>query len=296
MNIGMISMTVALALASVPASALGSAQRAAGQRAPARPPDVHFVPTRLEVVTAMLNVAKVGPKDVVYDLGSGDGRIVITAASRHGARGIGIDIDPVRVAESRRNADSAGVSRRVSFRQADLFETDLREASVVTLYLLPSLNVRLRPKLYRELRPGTRIVSHAFDMGDWEADSIIEVSGETGGTSNVYYWVMPADVSGDWAVTVGGGDKYRLSFRQQYQRLAGTATLHGRRLPVERPQVVGDSLTFVLQDTGSGEARTLHFKGRVSGNSAEGTIPDGTGRSRKWVAAREARGPRPGSR
>jgi precorrin-6B methylase 2 len=286
MSIGMIGLTAALALASA------STQRAAGQSAPARSPDVHFVPTRMEVVTAMLNVAKVGPKDVVYDLGSGDGRIVITAASRHGARGIGIDIDPVRVTESRRNADSAGVSQRVTFRQADLFETDFREASVVTLYLLPSLNVRLRPKLYRELRPGTRVVSHAFDMGDWKADSTIEVSSETGGTSNVYYWVMPADVSGDWAVAVEGGDKYRLSFQQQYQRLAGTAALHGRRLPLERPQVVGDSLMFALQDTGSDEARTLRFKGWVNGNRAEGTITDGTGRSRKWAAAREARGPR----
>ena len=147
---------------------------------PTRAPDVHFVPTPMEVVDAMLAVARVTKDDRLFDLGSGDGRIVITAAKRLGTRGVGIDIDPQRITESRRNADTAGVTRLVEFRQADLFETDLREATVVTLYLLPRLNVQLRPKLFAELRPGSRVVSHSFDMGDWIADSTQSLSGRTG--------------------------------------------------------------------------------------------------------------------
>jgi ribosomal protein L11 methylase PrmA len=144
------------------------------------------VPTPEEVVEAMLNVAKVTKNDVVYDLGCGDGRIVIAAAQKHGARGVGIDIDPQRIAEATANAEKAGVTDRVKFMQADLFTTDISQATVVTLYLLPSLNVKLRPKLMKELKPGTRIVSHAFDMGDWQPEQTLEVEGR-----RVYYWTIP---------------------------------------------------------------------------------------------------------
>lgn len=150
-----------------------------------RRPDVIFVPTREVVVDAMLDAANVGPNDVVYDLGCGDGRIVIAAAKR-GARGVGIDIDPQRIAEAKENAMKAGVADRVEFRQEDLFEADIRSASVVTLYLLPSLNLKLRPRLQEQLMPGTRIVSHDFDMGDWQADKVIPVDGKT-----VYLWTLP---------------------------------------------------------------------------------------------------------
>ena len=154
---------------------------------PALARDVPFVPTPDRVVAKMLEVAKVGPKDVVYDLGSGDGRIVIAAAKKHGARGVGIDIDPQRVKEARANAEKAGVSKRVEFREGDLFTADISEANVVTLYLLSGVNLRLRPKLLAELKPGTRIVSHGFDMGDWTP-----TASHTVGTSTVYYWVVPA--------------------------------------------------------------------------------------------------------
>jgi ubiquinone/menaquinone biosynthesis C-methylase UbiE len=148
--------------------------------------DVPFVPTPDKVVARMLEIAKVGPSDVVYDLGSGDGRIVITAARKHGARGVGIDIDPERVREARDNARRAGVADRVEFREGDLFHANIGEATVVTIYLLSGINMKLRPKLLAELKPGTRIVSHAFDMGDWKP-----VATEKVGTSTVYYWVVP---------------------------------------------------------------------------------------------------------
>jgi SAM-dependent methyltransferase len=149
--------------------------------------DVPFVPTPERVVDKMLQVAKVGRGDVVYDLGSGDGRIVIAAAKKYGARGVGIDIDPERIQEARANARKAGVEKRVEFRQGDLFEANIGEATVVTIYLLSGINMKLRPKLLAELRPGTRIVSHAFDMGDWKPEATAKV-----GTSTIYYWTVPA--------------------------------------------------------------------------------------------------------
>jgi ribosomal protein L11 methylase PrmA len=162
------------------------AQQATQQKL--REPDVIYVPTPPEVVTAMLKVAKVGPNDIVYDLGSGDGRIPIAAVKEFGAaRGTGIDINPVRISEANENAKNAGVTDRVRFLNQDLFETNLSEATVITLYLLPSLNLKLMPKLMAELKPGTRIVSHSFDMGDWKPEQTLDVNGRM-----VYYWTIPA--------------------------------------------------------------------------------------------------------
>jgi len=152
-----------------------------------RSPDVIFVPTPNEVVQKMLELAKVTPNDVVYDLGCGDGRIVITAAQKYGARAVGVDIDPQRISEATANAKAARVTDKVKFIEGDLFETDISEASVVTLYLLTRLNEKLKPKLLKELRPGTRVVSHAFDMGDWKPDETASVS-----ASSVYLWRIPA--------------------------------------------------------------------------------------------------------
>jgi SAM-dependent methyltransferase len=154
-----------------------------------RPGDVPYVPTPQPVVDAMLKVAKVGKNDLLYDLGSGDGRIVNTAAQQYGTRGVGIDISPERIKEANENAKKAGVSDRVRFVQQDLFKTDFSKATVVTLYLLPEVNLKLRPKLLSELKPGTRIVSHAFDMGDWKPDQKLSVGGKT-----IYYWVVPEKV------------------------------------------------------------------------------------------------------
>lgn len=159
---------------------------AAGAQPARRTPDVVYVPTPQEVVDTMLRLAKITKDDLVYDLGCGDGRIVISAARRFGARGVGIDIDPDRIKEANANAKAAGVANRVKFTNADLFETDFSAATVVTLYLLPSLNLKLRPKLLTELKPGTRLLSHDFDMGDWVPDQRVDVGNRT-----VYFWRIP---------------------------------------------------------------------------------------------------------
>jgi trans-aconitate methyltransferase len=154
-----------------------------------REPEVPYVPTHELIVAEMLKVAKVGKNDVLYDLGSGDGRIPITAAKRFGTRGVGIDVDPARITEARENAKKAGVTDKVKFMQQDLFETDIKEATVVTLYLLPEVNMRLRPKLLADLKPGTRIVSHNYDMGDWKPLQTITLKVPEEHT--IYYWVVP---------------------------------------------------------------------------------------------------------
>lgn len=166
---------------------LVSAPALAREEEPKTSPDVPFVPTPPEVVEEMLRIANLQPGDVLYDLGSGDGRIVILAAQRYGVRAVGIDINPERIAEARANARKAGVERLTTFRQGDLFEANIRPATVVTLYLLPSVNEKLRPKLLSELRPGTRIVSHAFDMEGWEPQEVFEVAGGR----RIYLWVVP---------------------------------------------------------------------------------------------------------
>ena len=148
--------------------------------------DVQYVPTHERIVAAMLEMASVTKDDVLYDLGSGDGRIAITAAKKYGVRAIGIDIDPERIREANDNAKKAGVANLVQFRQEDLFQADFSEATVVTLYLLPDLNVKLRPRLLDELKPGTRIVSHQFDMGTWKPDKKLEANGRT-----IYFWTIP---------------------------------------------------------------------------------------------------------
>ena len=256
--------------------------------AAAQTPDVMFVPTNIDVALGMLRLAGVGDTDVVYDLGSGDGRLVIAAASRYGARGTGIDIDPSLVAEAARNADTAGVADRVSFHTADLFQTDLRAATVVTLYLTPSLNLRLRPKLLAELRPGARVVSNNFDMGDWAPDSTIVVQGVALANTPVRLWVIPADVRGTWRVGGDGLPPVELRLDQRYQEVTGIATIGGRPADLADARLHGDSLTFSLTLGGAGEP--VRFRGRVERGRARGAaVPDGGGAPRAWGAERVRR-------
>lgn len=186
------------------AVSLGAALLFAQAGKPKRAPDVRYEPTSPAQVIEMLKLAGVKKNDVVYDLGCGDGRIVVAAAAKFGARGVGIDIDPLRIQEARRNAKTAGVGKRVTFRNEDLFEADIHEATVVALYLYPWINLKLRPKLWRELKPGTRIVSHSHDMGDWPPEKKIEVEGDT-----FYYWTVPSRPPS------GGGSSVESNLRVQ---------------------------------------------------------------------------------
>lgn len=248
--------------------------------------DVPFVPTPLSVVEEMLKLADLDESDVLYDLGSGDGRIVITAAARYGVRGVGIDLDPQRIMESRANAQQAGVEDRVRFIQGDLFEADLSEATAVTLYLLSSVNERLRPKLLRELRPGTPVVSHSFAMGDWEPDKSITVEGR-----NVYLWIIPAQADGAWTMNVDAPDgeqEFLLTLEQKYQKVDGTALIDGQQVPVQDGQLMGDTLRFSVTRFSDGGEVTQVFIGRVDGDRIQGFVDDqsGGGERGTWTAQR----------
>ncbi len=203
--------------------------------------DVPFVPTEENVVDILLGMASVGPKDVLYDLGSGDGRILVAAAKEWGTRGVGIDIDPLRIADAMEYAGWSQVEDLVDFIEDDIFTADFSEATVVTLYLLQSINVQLRPRLLNELRPGTRIVSHAFDMGEWKADDQLKVGGV-----NIYKWIVPAQVSGVWEWEKSG-QRYRIELQQSYQEVSGNAWLNGKKVKLESAELLGRQLKIELQ-------------------------------------------------
>lgn len=252
-----------------------------------RGPDVIFLPSAADVVTRMLAIVRVDSSDVVYDLGCGDGRIVIAAARDHGARGVCVEINPSLIASSQRNADTAGVRERVEFRQADFFETDLSSATVVALYLSPALNQRLRPKLFRELRAGARVVSHNFDMGDWRPDTVARVEWPSGTTSTIYAWVLPADVAGNWELTVdlpGGVRQYQVRFTQQHQEVSGTASSNGRKVELTGLYLGGDSLEFRLNS--ANETTAFRFRGRVSAARMAGVVHGASPGPKPWQAIR----------
>lgn len=232
--------------------------------------DVPYVPTPTEVVDKMLDLASVKEGDVVIDLGSGDGRIAIAAAKR-GARAYGVDINPVRVKEAVENAQKEGVSERATFREQNLFDTNITEADVITMYLLPSVNRDLRPRIL-DLKPGTRIVSHAFDMGDWLPDERAIVDGK-----NVYFWTVPAKADGRWTIEQDG-DTVNVNLTQNYQRLSGVAAVDGNDAPIEG-KVNGDLVTIAF---GEGNARR-EFRGRVNGSAIEPIAGSSTG---NWTARR----------
>jgi SAM-dependent methyltransferase len=245
-------------------------------------PDVEFVPTPHEVVAEMLKIAQVTQGDVVYDLGCGDGRIVITAAKEFGARGVGVDIDPNLIKVCQKNALKEGVADRVKFILGDLFELDLREATVVALYLTQELNVKLRPKLFRELRPGSRIVSHDFDMGDWKPDQTRYMMGvqfffpddmPRVRDTKFHYWVIPADVAGIWRVnlkTPQGERSYTLDLNQKFQEIRGSVKVRDQELTLVDTLLTGDRITFRIEDKIAGRKVEMRFKGRVTGDTMKG--------------------------
>jgi hypothetical protein len=253
--------------------------------------DSPFVPTNQSTVEAMLRVANVSANDYVIDLGSGDGRILITAARQYGARGFGVDLDPQLVRESLANARTAGVADRITFEQRDLFNTEIRKATVVTLYLLPEVNMKLRPRLLGELRPGTRVVSHGYALGDWQPDLRLSVRG-TG--SEVFFWVVPAQVAGGWTARISAPDivqQVEIEFTQKFQELEGSARRDGKLVHVRDARIDGDRLSFVLIDD-IDHFHRQHFEGRVRGAAIEGTVHGGGSAARgqlAWRATRIAR-------
>src|SRR3954471_22784734 len=231
--------------------------------------DVIWVPTPQGLVDKMLDMTKVTAADTVYDLGSGDGRTVITAAKR-GAKAVGIEYNPDMVALSKRNAEKAGVAGKANFMKADLFETDFSPATVITMYLLPSINVKLRPKILN-MKPGTRVVSHAFTMEDWTADQTESFDGRT-----AYMWIVPAKVEGYWQSAQGD-----ITFAQSYQNLAGTLRSGANSVAIMNGKLRGDQISFMVG--------TTEYTGRVNGNSIEGTMRGAS--SGAWSATRSGAKP-----
>jgi hypothetical protein len=267
-------------LPAAPRSAVAAVALLALAIAPARAlePRVPYVPTPQEVVDRMLEVAKVGPHDYLIDLGSGDGRIVVTAARKFGTRGFGVDISPERIRESNENARKAGVTEKVAFYQRDLFETSLGTATVITMYLLPQVNLELRPRLL-DLKPGTRLVSHDFDMGDWKPDNYVKMDtpakyGGAGGTSEIYFWVVPARVAGlwQWELPVSGRKiVYEVKLEQKFQAITGSISVEGRPARLQNARLRGEEIRFSFSADVNGSPVKHEFIGKVAGDAVNGS-------------------------
>jgi hypothetical protein len=230
--------------------------------------DVVWVPTPQALVDKMLDMAKATPKDYVIDLGSGDGRTVITAAKR-GIRAHGIGYNPDMVELSKRNAAKEGLSDKATFAKADLFESDFSEATVITMFLLPEINLRLRPKIL-DLKPGTRIVSNSFTMGEWSADDTATAAG-CSNWCTAYLWIVPAKAEGTWQLPQG-----ELTLKQEFQMISGTLRSGGKTTSITNGKLNGDQITFT--------AGGAQYSGRVNDNRIEGTVKGGT--NGKWSATR----------
>ena len=228
--------------------------------------DVIWVPTPEGLIAKMLDMTKVTAADTVIDLGSGDGRTVIAAAKR-GAKALGIEYNPDMVELSKRNAEKAGVAGKANFMKADLFESDFSQATVITMYLLPTINLKLRPKIL-DLKPGTRIVSHAFTMDDWQADQTESFDGRT-----AYMWIVPAKVEGSWQL-----DKGELALTQTFQNVTGTLRGGGNPVAITNGKLRGDQISFSAGNT--------EYSGRVNGNTIDGTMRGAS--SGPWHATRAA--------
>jgi precorrin-6B methylase 2 len=265
----LLALTLALAVAGgfAPAPAAeGEFQPQVGQEGK----DVVWVPTPQALVDKMLDMAKVTPKDYVIDLGSGDGRTVITAAKR-GARALGIEYNPEMVELSKRNAAKEGVSDKATFMKADLFESDFSQATVITMFLLPEINLKLRPKIL-DMKPGTRVVSNSFTMGEWADDQTATI--ENGCTSwcTAHLWIVPAKVDGTWRLAHG-----ELTLKQEFQMISGTLKSGGNTTKITAGRLRGSEISFT--------AAGVQYSGRVNGNTMAGTVKSRASTS-KWNAAR----------
>jgi methyltransferase family protein len=282
----------ALAAAMIVVSTWATAQEGRG--------DVVYVPTPQIVVDEMLRLAKIGAKDFLIDLGSGDGRIVITAAKKYGAQGFGVDLDTVLLRQARDGANKEGVSDRAQFVEQNLFETDLSKATVVSSYLLPEMNLKLRPKILA-LKPGTRVVAHDYHMGDWYPDEqkdivVPEKKVGTPGVSYIYLWVVPAVVAGKWQGQIGAGGKdvpVELALEQLFQILDGSVRIGSQSIALRGRVSNGDQIEFSTPPKGSPGNERYEFRGRIAGDTIEGTVRIGDGanaRQGNFTARLTARG------
>jgi hypothetical protein len=258
--------------------------------------DTPYVPTPQVVVDRMLDMAQLKSGETVIDLGSGDGRIMIEAASKYGARGFGVEIDPRLVKISNERALKAGVADRVKFLQQDLFKTDFHEANVLTLYLLPDVNLALRPKILAELKPGSRVVSHDYGMGDWrpDAEETIPAPDKKVGArkeSQVFLWTVPANVEGEWRFELSSGVKSRrtrLMLKQKYQAVSGTVELTGQGdVPLSAGALRGDELRLTLP-AGAVDRGPVEMVGRVNGGKIVGTLRKAGRDLANWSAQRKS--------
>jgi SAM-dependent methyltransferase len=225
--------------------------------------DVIWVPTPVPLIEKMLSTARVTSEDRLFDLGAGDGIIAITAAKRHGAQAVGIEYNPDMAEFARRQAREAGVSDKVRIITGDIFKEDFSSASVVTLYLLPDLNMRLRPTILK-MKPGTRVVSHAFTMGEWEADEVIAHE-----NFRAYYWLVPAQLEGEWMLRGAEGGPMKLTFHQQFQKIGGLLSRGSQTLPLIGAKLRGEDLSFQYMTP---DRRVHTFSGRIQGRQISGTV------------------------
>ena len=262
--------------------------------------DVVYVPTPQIVVDEMLRMAKVGANDYIIDLGSGDGRIIITAAKKLGARGTGVDLDTYLLKVANATAKKEGVADRARFIEQNLFETDLSPATVITTYLLPEMNAQLRPKLL-SLKPGTRVVAHDYAMGEWDPDEekvllVPEKVVGDPGKSYIFFWVVPAKVAGRWESDIAAGGKavpWHFNFEQNFQLVHGTVRIGDRDLRLPQFRLTGEQIAFNVVLPAGGNSVTHRFSGRVRDGAIEGTVTVGDGASRRvlpWKAKQTARG------
>jgi methylase of polypeptide subunit release factors len=261
--------------------------------------DVVYVPTPQIVVDEMLRMAKTGPRDFIIDLGSGDGRMVITAVKKFGARGFGVDLSDDLLREANANAKAGGVADRAQFIKQNLFETDLKQATIISSYLLPEMNEKLRPKILN-LQPGTRVVAHDYHMGDWRPDdqktlSVPEKIVGTPGVSYTYLWIVPAKVGGRWLSEFKhgtGSTSCEFEFTQTYQMVGGSAKIGAQPLQLPETRLNGDQIAFAVFAK-AGDAATRHeFRGTVKGDVIDGTVTIGSGSTQKqlpWNAKLVAR-------
>jgi hypothetical protein len=275
----MRSLALALAAATVIAAPSLAQQKDFEPHVGQAGKDVIWVPTPDEVVDRMLTMAQAKPSDFVVDLGAGDGKIAIAAAKKFGAKSMGIEYNPDMAKFAQRNAEKAGVLGKAEIRQGDIFATDFSQATVITMYLLPSLNMKLRPTILN-MRPGTRVVSHSFNMEDWLPDETSSISGR-----QAYLWIVPASVGGKWSVEFpgGGGAQVEVTLDQRFQKIEGTATLGPVQAGLQEPTLRGADIHFAYID-GNGVRREL--TGHVNGTRMEGTFRGDNRTEGRWSAVR----------